>query len=122
MVDARTFGLMRPGAMLINTARGGLVDEAALCAAIDSGRLLGAGLDVFADEPLPPASPLLSLRNIVLTPHIAWLTPETMKRSLRVAFENCRRLETGSPLLHEISLEAALPRKAPAEAGPIRWS
>jgi phosphoglycerate dehydrogenase-like enzyme len=93
---------MKPGAVLINTARGGLVDEAALLVALSSGRLRGAGLDVFAQEPVDPANPLLALPNVVVAPHMAWLTPETLDRSLGVAFENCRRLAAGEPLLHQV--------------------
>jgi phosphoglycerate dehydrogenase-like enzyme len=102
LIGARALTAMRPGAILINTARGGLVDEAALVAALQSGRLRGAGLDVFAEEPVDPANPLLALPNVVLAPHMAWLTPETLERSLAVAFENCRRLAAGEPLLNRI--------------------
>lgn len=102
LMDARRFALMKPGAILINTARGGLVDEPALLAALERGPLAGAGLDVFSAEPLPAAHPLKNLRNVVLTPHTAWLTRETLDRSLAVAVENCRRLTTGEPLVHRV--------------------
>ena len=102
MIDAGALGRMKPGAILINTARGGLVDETALLAALKSGRLAGAGLDVFGEEPLDPASPLPSLANVVLSPHLAWLAPETIERSIVVAAENCRRLARGEPLLHRV--------------------
>ena len=98
LLDAARFGRMKRGAVLVNTARGGLVDEAALLDALASGRLAGAGLDVFAAEPLPPQHPLTRLPNVVLTPHVAWLTRETLRRSLDVAVENCRRLAAGEPL------------------------
>lgn len=94
---------MKPGAVLVNTARGELVDEARLVEALRSGRLRGAGLDVFAAEPLPADSPLVSLPNVVLAPHVAWLTPETLERSLKVARENCQRLAAGSDLLHRVA-------------------
>lgn len=102
LIGAEAISAMRPGAILINTARGELVDEAALAAALTSGRLRGAGLDVFAQEPVDPANPLLALPNVVLAPHMAWLTPETLDRSLVAAFENCRRLAVGAPLLNRI--------------------
>jgi phosphoglycerate dehydrogenase-like enzyme len=102
LIGAQAFAAMRPGAILINTARGELVDEAALAAALASGRLRGAGLDVFAQEPVDPQNRLLALPNVVLAPHMAWLTPETLDRSLAVAFENCRRLAAGDPLLNRV--------------------
>ena len=102
MIDAAALRRMKPGAILINTARGGLIDETALIAALKSGRLAGAGLDVYDEEPLGPASPLLGLDTVVLVPHLAWLTPETIERSIVVAVENCRRLATSEPLLHRV--------------------
>ncbi len=102
LIDAKRLARMRPGAVLINTARGGLVDEPVLIELLRNGHLGGAGLDVFAWEPLPPAHPMLELNNVVLAPHVAWHTPETMRRSLAVAVENCRRLLSGVPLLHQV--------------------
>ncbi|MBX3484867.1 D-isomer specific 2-hydroxyacid dehydrogenase family protein [Phenylobacterium sp.] len=102
MIDARALAAMKPGAILINTARGGLVDEPALVSALRSGRLRGAGLDVFDREPVDPDNPLLGLPNVVVAPHQAWLTPETLDRSLAAAFENIRRLQAGEPLLNQV--------------------
>jgi len=102
LFDAKAFAAMKPGAVLVNTARGELVDEAALLAALDSGRLRGAGLDVFAREPVSPDNPLLRSPKVVVAPHVAWLTPETLDRSLAVAMENCRRLGAGEDLLHRV--------------------
>jgi phosphoglycerate dehydrogenase-like enzyme len=102
MIDAVAFAAMKRGSVLINTARGSLVDEAALCAALTSGHLRGAGLDVFSCEPVSPDDPLLRLPNVIVTPHLAWLTAETLERSLGVISENCRRLRTGDALLHRV--------------------
>ncbi len=103
LIDARRLALMRPGAVLVNTARGGLVDEAALVAALCEGRLRAAGLDVFAREPAGADNPLFALDRVVVAPHVAWLTPETLERSLAVAIENCRRLREGEPLLNRVA-------------------
>jgi phosphoglycerate dehydrogenase-like enzyme len=76
MLDARRLALMKSSAFLINAARGAIVDEGALVAALSSGRLAGAGLDVFEQEPLPAGHPLTKLSNVVLTPHLGWPTDE----------------------------------------------
>jgi D-3-phosphoglycerate dehydrogenase len=78
MIDRRAFGLMKPTAILINAARGGIIDEAALCEALSSRRIAGAGIDCFENEP-PTDSPLLRLDNVVLTPHTAAFTHDAMK-------------------------------------------
>jgi phosphoglycerate dehydrogenase-like enzyme len=102
MFDLRAIAHMKPGAVLINTARGGLVDEQALIAALRGRRLAAAGLDTLAIEPAGADNPLFALDNVVVTPHIGYLTPETLSRSLDVAFENCRRVRDGDPLLHQV--------------------
>jgi len=102
MIGPEQIARMKPGAMLVNTARGGLVDQAALVAALSSGHLGAAGLDVFADEPVPLGDPVLGLENVVLAPHIGWLTGGTLRRSFDIAIENCRRLAAGEPLLHRV--------------------
>ncbi|MDE0056491.1 MAG: 2-hydroxyacid dehydrogenase [Defluviicoccus sp.] len=103
MIDAAALARMKPGAVLVNTARGSLVDEAALAVALASGRLAAAGLDVFAREPVAPGNPLLGLDNAVLAPHVAWLTMDTIERSLDVALDNCRRLVAGEPLRFRVA-------------------
>jgi phosphoglycerate dehydrogenase-like enzyme len=100
LIDAAALALMKPGAVLVNTARGGLVDQAALTAALASGRLGAAGLDVFAHEPADATDPLFRLDNVVVAPHVAWLTTGTFDRSFVLAAENCQRLRDGWPLLH----------------------
>ncbi|MEO8467904.1 MAG: 2-hydroxyacid dehydrogenase [Gammaproteobacteria bacterium] len=101
LINAASIERMKPGTVIVNTARGELIDEEALVTALKIGRLGGAGLDVFGTEPPPAGHSLFSLPNVVLSPHIAWLTPETIERSLHLAFENCRRLQSGEPLLNE---------------------
>lgn len=103
ILNAAAIARMKPGAMVVNTARGELIDETALAAALRAGHLSGAGLDVFAREPVDPANELLALANVVVMPHLAWLTPETLARSMAVAVENCRRLAAGAPLLHRVA-------------------
>ena len=102
LIDGAALRSMKPGALLINTARGGLVDQNALLEALRDRRLMGAGLDVYDQEPVPADCPLLELDNVVLQPHVAWLTQETLGRSLAVAMENCRRLRDGEELLHRV--------------------
>jgi len=98
IMDAAAFARMRPGAFLVNTARGELVDEAALLAALESGRLAGAALDTLAKEPPPPDHPLLGRADVLLTPHTAWLTRESWRRTLEFGFANVSRLRAGQPL------------------------
>ncbi len=86
-LDARRLGLMKPGAIFINTARGAIVDEPALVAALEAGRIGHAGLDVFTDEPLPAGHPLTRVGNVTLTAHAAFATREASERLLRMALE-----------------------------------
>jgi phosphoglycerate dehydrogenase-like enzyme len=102
MMNASKFAAMKRGSILINTARGGLVEEAALISALTNGHLRGAGLDVFGVEPVGAEHPLLKLPNVVLSPHLAWFTAETLARSLGVFEENCRRLRDGQALVNRV--------------------
>jgi phosphoglycerate dehydrogenase-like enzyme len=102
LIDSAAIRRMRRGAVLINTARGELVDQAALTEALRDGHLAAAGLDVFVEEPPNPAELLLTLPNVVVTPHIGWLTTGTFDRSFALAAENCRRLALGETLLHRV--------------------
>jgi phosphoglycerate dehydrogenase-like enzyme len=84
LIAERELALMRPEAIIVNTARGGIVDETALADALRSGRLRAAGLDVFNEEP-PTGSPLLGLPNVVLSPHVAGLSADSIRRMLQLA-------------------------------------
>lgn len=90
MVNSFHLSLMKQGAILINTSRGGLIDEKALEQALLSGKLLGAGLDVLSSEPVPNGNPLLKLKNCFITPHIAWATRESRMRLMNQAVENLK--------------------------------
>lgn len=87
-IDDAALALMKDGAVLINTCRGGVVDSDALARALADGRLAGAGLDVFEEEPLPATSPLLELETVVLTPHVAWYSEESYVELKRRTLEN----------------------------------
>ena len=104
LINAESIARMKRGVVIINTARGGLIDETALLAALACGHVAAAGLDTLALEPAGADHPLLALDNVVVTPHVAWLTPETLARSVGIAMENCRRLNAGEALLHQVVL------------------
>jgi len=98
LLDAPTIGRMKPGAIVINTARGGIVDEAALAEAIRSGHLAGAGIDAFAAEPVGPDNPLLTLDRVVLTPHAGGGVLDNVENVARHALGNMRKVLDGKPL------------------------
>jgi D-3-phosphoglycerate dehydrogenase len=89
--------MLKPGAILVNTARGALIDEAALLECLKEKKIACAGLDVFEAEPLPAGHPLLGLPNVLLTPHAAGMTPEVIQNGLAMAVDNVERFLSGSP-------------------------
>jgi phosphoglycerate dehydrogenase-like enzyme len=109
-INAGTLGQMKPGALLINTARGALVDEAALIEALRAGRLAGAGLDVLEKEPATPNNPLLHFENVIITPHIAAGTRDALAAKMRAAFANLLRFTRGEVLQNVVPELADLNR------------
>ena len=98
MIGTREFLQMKDTAILVNTARGAIVNEAALVDALETDKIAGAGLDVFAIEPLPATHPLTELSNVVLTPHSAGITPEALEAGLQAAVANVRDFLAGRPV------------------------
>ncbi len=98
LVSEERLALMKPSAFLINTARGGLIDERALRSSLDSGALAGAALDVLSSEPPRPENPLLAAKNCVITPHVAWTSLPARKRLMQVSVDNVRGLISGAPI------------------------
>lgn len=97
IVNARTLALMKPSAVLINTARGGLVDEYALAGALNGGKIAGACTDVLTREPMERGNPLLTAKNCIITPHIAWGPRETRARLVDIVAENLAAFLAGRP-------------------------
>lgn len=97
LVNQQRLEMMKPGAFLINTSRGPLVDEPALAAALNAGRIAGAGLDVLCEEPPRADNPLLHARNCYITPHIAWATRSARQRLMEIAVANVRAFLEGNP-------------------------
>ena len=98
MIRAERIAGMKPGALLLNTARGGLLNEADVARALENGQLGGLGVDVAATEPIPPDSPLLRAPNCIITPHVAWVPKKTRQRLLDFAVENLRCYLAGRPI------------------------
>lgn len=98
LVNERTLSLMKPTAYLINTARGGVVEESALVHALNSGKIAGAGIDVLDQEPMRPGHPYLHAKNCYITPHVAWGTVDARRRLIDLVAENLRAFEAGTPI------------------------
>jgi D-3-phosphoglycerate dehydrogenase len=112
MISREMIGVMRGGAVLVNTARGGLLDEDALVDALDRGALSGAGLDVFAEEPLPTDSRLLGRDDIVVTPHVAAATVASRERLWSTAISEALRVLRGQAPAHVLNPEALAHQRA----------
>ncbi len=102
MIGRRELGAMKPSAFLINVARGEVVDEPALVQALKTGQIAGAGLDVFATEPLPPESEVWGLPNVLITPHMGGSMEDYEGRALDIFLDNLRRFLAGEPLLNQV--------------------
>jgi len=102
MINAETLAMVKPGAWLINVARGRLIDERALLRALRDGPLGGAILDTFRDEPLSPMSSFYDLENVIVTPHTAWSSGRVLDRSVELFCDNLRRFASGEPLLNVV--------------------
>lgn len=111
LIDKRRLALMKPTAVLVNTSRGGVVDEDALHAALVAGTIGGAGLDVFSTEPLPPDHPLIGLPNVVLTPHASSQTEQSLWRIYRMAIDVAADILSGQGSPHVLN---------PTPAGALR--
>jgi len=106
LIGEASIATMKPGAWVINIARGELVDERALMRALRDGRLGGAVLDTFRDEPLPPTSPLYDTPNVIITPHTSWSSTRVLDRSVELFCDNLRRFATGMPLVNLVDPHA----------------
>lgn len=106
MLDARAFAAMKPGGIVIAVSRGGIVDEEALIAALRSGHLAGAGIDVCETEPLPETSAFWDLPNVVLTPHLAGSSTQKEERCVGILRENLLRLQRGDELINLVDKQA----------------
>lgn len=98
LIDGKALSMMKPSAFLINTARGALIDEAALIKALEEGKIAGAGLDVQEIEPPLPDNPLYTLENVIITPHMGWKGLETRERLLSVVTKDVRSFFEGTPV------------------------
>jgi D-3-phosphoglycerate dehydrogenase / 2-oxoglutarate reductase len=111
LLDARRLALMSPETVIVNAARGPIIDEAALCEALDAGRLRGAALDVFSVEPLPMDSPLRGRPNVLLSPHLSGSTNEARERMVTSALRNLDRVLRGGAPEHVVNGVDGVPRR-----------
>ncbi len=112
LIDAAALARMRRGAIVVNTSRGPLIDEAALVEALRSGHVAGAALDVYEQEPLPPGSPLRDLPGVILSPHAAWYSPEALTDLPRLATQQVIEFLAGAAVPNVVNAAA------PAAHGP----
>ncbi len=112
MMGRDQIAALSPGAVIVNCARGALLDYDALCDALDSGHLFGAAFDVFPEEPIPASSRLLTTPNIVMTPHLAGASKATALNAARIVAEDVRRYLDGEPLLHAANPEASAQQRS----------
>jgi len=102
MIGPAEFEAMKKTAFIVNIGRGPIIQEKALIRALEEGQIAGAGLDVFEEEPLPETSPLWDMKNVIITPHFAGVTPNYMKRLLNIFTENLRRYQASEPLINVV--------------------
>lgn len=105
MIGADQLAALKPSAYLVDVSRGGVVDHKALVEALQENRLAGAALDVFEEEPLPTDHPLWAMPNVIITPHIAGLSPHYLARANALFVENLKRFLADEPLLNRVDLE-----------------
>ena len=98
LIRKETLQLMKKEAVLINTSRGGLLDEQAVADALNSGRIAAAALDVLVEEPMDPSCPLLTAKNCIITPHIAWASDDAISKIKKVTHENVQAFLNGEEL------------------------
>ena len=111
LINARTLSLMKNTAFLVNTARGPIVDEAALAEGLKNGEIAGTGLDVFEKEPLSPDSPLWDMENVIITPHAAGGSPNRHNRTVGFFCQNLKRYQAGEPLFNEVDKSLGYPKR-----------
>lgn len=104
LIDREALAALKPGCLIVNIGRGELIDEPALVAALESGHVGGAGLDVFAAEPLPEESPLWRMSNVIVTPHSSGTTPGNFHRASEIFVDNVQRYIRGEPMRNEVGV------------------